>query len=153
MGTWPPLPKYHEAGHRSPHHQSRTWVTAHCLGALMCWTREHSWPVWGRGSALRWHHCCLLPGRAHGASLAWSSLRRLAGRASPRDAAFHLQRLGPAFILIGVPAVLHMLQGQGSGESQPQPSGTPERTGSAPGPVSANRALSGHPPPLSVLAL
>lgn len=45
----------------------------------------------------------------------------LAGHGLPWDAAFHLQCLGPAFILIGVLTVLHMLWGQGSMKSQPQP--------------------------------
>lgn len=34
---------------------------------------------------------------------------KLAGYTPPRDAALHLQRLGPALVLVGVLAVLHVL--------------------------------------------
>lgn len=51
---------------------------------------------------------------AHTASLSLVlALSRLAGHGPPRNAALHLQRLGPAFVLIGVLTVLHMLWGSG----------------------------------------
>lgn len=68
------------------------------------------------------------PGRAHAAALSLVlALGRLAGRGPPRDAAFHLQRLRPAFVLIGVLTVLHVLWGLGSRKSWPQPSGIRDR--------------------------
>lgn len=54
---------------------------------------------------------------AHTASLSLVlALSRLAGHGPPWDAALHLQRLGPAFVLIGVLTVLHVLWGSGEQE-------------------------------------
>lgn len=93
---------------------SHTLVTA--LEPRGADARKHSWPGVGRDSALRWHCCCLLLGQARAASLSLVlGLRWLAGYGSPRNAAFHFQCLRPAFVLIGVPTVLHVLRGQGAG--------------------------------------
>lgn len=51
---------------------------------------------------------------------------RLAGRGPPGDAALHLQRLGPAFVLVGVFAVLHVLRGRGQAGLSRRAAGTPE---------------------------
>lgn len=85
------------------------------------------------------------PGWAHAASLVLSRARSLAGCGPSRDAALHLERLGPAFVLIGVPAVLHVLRGGRSGRARPQPSGIGDRQ-SPPPPVlvSSKHVLSGH---------
>lgn len=127
MSTWAPLTKCDAAGPFSPDHwscfghQSLPW-SPNVLGQENVPGR-----VWGRASAL---HCCrrrhcrrrrrhrLHPGWAHAASLSLElTLGGLAGHGPPRDAAFHLQRLRPAFILIGVLTVLHVLQGGGSRKS------------------------------------
>lgn len=89
------------------------------------------------------------PGEAHAVSLSLVlALGRLAGRGPPRDAAFHLQRLRPAFILIGVLTVLHVLWGLGSRKSWPQPSGIgTHRAFSLSVVVSTTPVRSGHSPP------
>lgn len=102
---------------------SYTWspVTAlepRCVGA-----RERSWLGAGSGLSPALAPPLPSPGEAHAASLSLVlALGRLAGCCPPRDAAFHLQRLRPAFILIGVLTVLHVLWGLGSRKSWPQPS-------------------------------
>ena len=66
--------------------------------------------MWGRGLSP-----VLAPRQGLGTrSLAQFRLRawRLAGCGPPGNAALHFQRLGPAFVLIGVLAILHVLWGR-----------------------------------------
>jgi hypothetical protein len=79
----------------------------------------------------------------------------LAGYAPSGDTAFHLQRLRPALVLVGVLTVLHMLQGRGVGqEVTVWPPGIGDRSRPGPGP-SASYAVptlecspDSHPLPL-----
>lgn len=109
---WAPVTKCGRASPCSPH-------SPHHLETTF-WSLPRSPDVLGPGSAPAWAwgvSLSLCPPCSARASLGLASLGPvlalavLAGRASPRDTAFHLQRLGPAFVLVAVLTVLHVLRG------------------------------------------
>lgn len=109
---WAPVTKCGRASPCSPHILHHLETTFWSLPQSPNVLGPQSTPAqaWGVGLGLR------LPGSAR-ASLGLASLSLvlalavLAGRASPWDATFHLQCLGPAFVLVGVLTVLHVLWG------------------------------------------